>query len=655
MNKAALLSCALLSSHLYASDVDPFNLSLEEILSVKVEVATLSQEDEKNIPASVSVITEKEWERFGAQRGSDVLDRMTSMTTSPFLGSYILGLRGFNSTSSFRKVAYVLDGVSLNTFFDGTSQVGSGNFPDLYLLERIEVARGAISNVYGSSAMLGAVSMKTWSPKKDTVESRISTGSFGYDSFGVRLSKAIGNDFRLSLAASQSDVDDEKGKSVYKNSSAETKEAEYKNAWSKKSVLLKLEKSKHSFQVLHSQLSHFDQPTFELTNSYDPRSFDSAPNRFTLIKLTNNFSFGEYGLKAITHFKEMDTHFSSTTVGEGLPNGSETVSTTKAREQSYGVDLLFTPNSKKWFLGTEYYGSKVPYRRGSLGTLGKEVSPIGSEGAKRYQLSVKGNVQYPLMGEDFNLHVGGRVDKFSDDGTRFSPRAALIYSQSKDLTYKLVYSNAYRVPDLGVRAGTTSFFVLPNDNLDPEEFESIELITLYKKSNLKAQLSLYRNELKDEIVTKTTTAPNSQANNSRDDISHGIEGEFRMSKKNWVYELNADYSLSRAEATFPKLMLKWSLGYELDNIFTSLYGKNYFNYNTSQELINKFTGRSVSRYFDLGLNVGYSFKRWNSSHLLSLDVKNILNRENVAPYHASRENGLIEHGLGLFGSYKFKY
>jgi outer membrane cobalamin receptor len=657
MKRLLFLTSTILSSVIYASDVDPFDLSLEEILSVKVEVATLSSDDERDIPAAVSVMTEKEWSRFGAIRGSDVIDRMTGMSTSPFIGSYVAGLRGFNSSSSFRKMAYVLDGIPLNTFYNGSSQIGVGNFPDLFMLERIEVARGPISNIYGSSAMLGAVSMKTWNPSKDKVEAKLSKGSFGHDSFGIRLSKRINDKVKLSLLASQSDVDDVKGDSRYKDSSGVIRKKEYKNAWYKKSAMMKLDYSSFSFQLLHSTFSFFDQPVFELTSAYDPRSYSDQPYEFTMLKLEKRAAFAGYDLKTVLYGKLSTGSFSTTTVGEGLPDGSESVGLNKTREESFGLDLHLSPKTKQWFVGLDYIGSQVPYRRGSLGTIGSVISPIGGEGAKRYQLSVKGNYKLSLKEDMLALHIGGRYDSYSDDGERLSPRAGLIYKKSKELTYKLVYSNAYRVPDLGVKAGSSSFFVLPADKLDPEKFESIELIALYKNSHFKAFFSLFRNELKDEIVTVSQTPPNSKAINSRDGLGQGIETELKYSDKNWLYDLNATYTFSRDVGIFPKAIVKWSIGKQMNKVFASLYGKHYFSYLSSATPIpaGRYSVRNMSRYLKLGAHIDYSFKRFHGSHLVSLDIQNLLNRANVAPYNASRENGLIEEGIGFLGSYKFKF
>jgi len=648
-----LFVCLFALSPLYASEVDPFNLSLEEILNMKVEVATLVKDDERDIPAAVSVITEKEWRRYGAQRGAQAIDRLTGMTTSPFLGSYIAGLRGFNSTSNFRKMSYVIDGVPLNTFFNGSAQFGAGNFLDLYLLERIEVARGPISNVYGSSAMLGAISMKTWDPDKNTIESSLSVGSFGYNSFGVRAKTSF-NNVNITLGASQSDVDDINAKDLYKDASNNQIESRYRDQWEKKSAILKLNFGNFNFEYLYGSLSYYDQPIFELSNNYGPRALSLEPNHFNLIKISHEASFEDVNLKTIVHAKEFDAHFSSTTVGTELPDSGDTASVNKGRENGFGIDSLISSKSKNWFFGLEYSGAEVPYRKGSLGAIGKELSSIEGEAAKRYQVSAKGNYRFDFMSKQLAFHIGGRWDSYSDDDAHLSPRAALIYKKSKNMTYKLIYSHAYRVPDLGVRYGSTPFFVLPNDNLKPEKLESVELISLYKRDKFRGFISLYHNELKDEIVTAGQTPPYSKAVNLGDGKGAGVEVELRQSYKKLVYDFNANYSLTRDNLTFPKFITKWSVGRDFGSSFVSLYGKHYFNYASSANPnpSSKFSPRYGSNYLNLGLHADYSFKWAKSSHLLSLDIKNFLNRENVAPFNSSSQNGLIEEGTGFFASYK---
>lgn len=48
-----------------AAELDLFNLSLEELLQVKVEVSTGSQRDRSNAPSSISVYTKQDIERLG--------------------------------------------------------------------------------------------------------------------------------------------------------------------------------------------------------------------------------------------------------------------------------------------------------------------------------------------------------------------------------------------------------------------------------------------------------------------------------------------------------------------------------------------------------------------------------------------------------------
>ncbi|OIQ20549.1 MAG: hypothetical protein BM556_00995 [Bacteriovorax sp. MedPE-SWde] len=657
MNKNTLLAAMLFTSSALA-DVDPFDMSLEDILSVKVEVATLTAEEERDIPAAVSVITEKEWERFGAHRGSHVLDRITGLTTSSFFGNYIIGVRGFNSTNAFRKVAYVLDGVSVNRYSNGSGQSGLGNILDLYLLEKIEVAKGPISNIYGSNAMLGAVSMSTWSPKVDSYEGNISIGSFGYDNFGARASKKIFNDYRLTIGVTQRDIDNEKVTQDFIQSGV-SKKGTTKRAWSKKAALLKITKNDFNFSLIYSEYRYFDFPSFELSNNYDPRAFSRDPNDFTMIKIEDSYTFSGLKLKAALNAMQGNASLTSNATGDGLPGAGELASINKARENGFGAKLHLSPKVRddfNWFVATEYTGNRVPLREGALGDVATELNEMNENG-KRYQLSLVGNIDYPILKEKLNIHIGGRVDKYTDDGTHYSPRAALVYHQSEDLTFKLLYSDSYRAPDLGVKAGSAPFFVLPADKLKAEKMRAYEAIALYKKRNLRVFFSLFSNKLKDEIQTLGQTAPYSKGVNTRDGKSSGVEFEYRYSANAWIYDFSSTYLMTRDAETAPKTIVNWSLGKEYKKWFFSLNAKHLFNYHSSAYANprSKFEVYKMSRFFDLGLHVDYSIKELGGSHLISLDIKNILDRENFSPYNASRQNGHKEAGLGVFGSYKFKY
>lgn len=110
--------------------------------------------------------------------------------------------------------------------------------------------------------------------------------------------------------------------------------------------------------------------------------------------------------------------------------------------------------------------------------------------------------------ERLKLIVGGRVDvdtRFSD--LPFSPRFSGIYSLTKELTAKLIYTQAYVAPppyfayavfDNGSALNTA------NPNLKPESARSVEANVVYDRKDLSVGLSVYANHQDSLLIVGDT-------------------------------------------------------------------------------------------------------------------------------------------------------
>lgn len=127
------------------------------------------------------------------------------------------------------------------------------------------------------------------------------------------------------------------------------------------------------------------------------------------------------------------------------------------------------------------------------------------------------------LGDDWELTAGARYDHFSDFGSAFNPRLALVWQTTERLTSKLMYGHAFRAPsylELYVSTAANP----PNRNLKPEKSKTLELAFNYALSaDLKLGTNLYRFERHDVI------APNPLLSGGFDNIgsfvTRGVEIE----------------------------------------------------------------------------------------------------------------------------------
>jgi outer membrane cobalamin receptor len=159
---------------------DLSDLTLEELLDVRVTTASNAPEALAEAPATVILITRREIEERGYKELGDVLDDLPGLdVVRPYGDSWVLSYwRGFRTdqTSPF---LLMVDGVVVNSLYTSDVENHIAALP-LSNVERIEVVYGPASSVWGAHAFMGVMNVITRSDGvEDGVwqEARFATGS----------------------------------------------------------------------------------------------------------------------------------------------------------------------------------------------------------------------------------------------------------------------------------------------------------------------------------------------------------------------------------------------------------------------------------------------------------------------------------------------
>lgn len=171
----------LCSINVSASDEvgDLFELSFEDLLKVKISVASNVTNDVRKQPVSVSTITKTKIELSGARTLSELL--------TIFVPGYFMVEDQDDSIASFRglvpdnnsKVMLLLNGENLNTEWFWGPPDAILNGIDMGYVERIEVIRGPGSVTLGQGALLGVINIVTQSGTSTQTDLSFSTGADG--------------------------------------------------------------------------------------------------------------------------------------------------------------------------------------------------------------------------------------------------------------------------------------------------------------------------------------------------------------------------------------------------------------------------------------------------------------------------------------------
>ncbi|WP_418184760.1 TonB-dependent receptor [Aliarcobacter vitoriensis] len=147
MERKLILASLFVSSLLYANETT----KLDEI----TVSANKMEENIKDVPQSISVITEEDIEQKSIKNISDVIKEVPNMNINNIGFSSFRGLN-FSAFTSNNPVVIYLDGIPYSTNYDYN--------PSLANVEQIEVLRGPQGTIYGKDAIGGVVNIKTKTP-----------------------------------------------------------------------------------------------------------------------------------------------------------------------------------------------------------------------------------------------------------------------------------------------------------------------------------------------------------------------------------------------------------------------------------------------------------------------------------------------------------
>ena len=147
-----------LTTSAFATEKKIDEMSLEELMNVKVSVASNKETTTRNSPGIVSLITAEEIAHSGAR---DLFDLLLTVPGFSF-GSDVQGVTGLGFRGIWGlegKILLLIDGLEMDENLYGTLEFGN-HFP-LNLIERIEIIRGPGSAIYGGNAELAVIKITT--------------------------------------------------------------------------------------------------------------------------------------------------------------------------------------------------------------------------------------------------------------------------------------------------------------------------------------------------------------------------------------------------------------------------------------------------------------------------------------------------------------
>jgi len=188
--------------------VDIFDLSLEELLNIKVYTAAKKSQEISQAPAIIEIITEDEIREKGFLTVGDALKSIPGLFVTTDYVTDNVSIRGINEgrQASSRGIKVMINGQPIS--FRPTSEnfLGSELIP-ITMVKQIEIIRGPASTLYGANAFLGVINIITKEVKyvhqtSLTYGNGILSGNNYEFTTGINLSKV---DFSFALCSKRED------------------------------------------------------------------------------------------------------------------------------------------------------------------------------------------------------------------------------------------------------------------------------------------------------------------------------------------------------------------------------------------------------------------------------------------------------------------
>ena len=429
------------------------DMSIEELMSLRIESvygASGFKQKVTEAPASVTIVTAEDIQRYGYRTLADILRNVPGFyVTSDRNYSYV-GVRGFGLPGQYNNsIALLVDGHRLNDNIYDAALIGT-EFPlDVDLIDRVEVIRGPNSSLYVASAFLGVINVVT-KRGGDLPQVSVAGEAASYQTYKGRIS--YGNKFKngLELLLSGSFYDSHGQDQLFFK--------EFDNPATNHGNAMNADGDE-----LQQVFANASWGGFTLRGVFGSRdkTIPTAPFG-SVFNVTGTHTVDARGYIELMYERQLahGWNLSSRTSYDQFNNDGTYEYDYSA---SGGPSLVLNKN----FAHGKWWGEDVTV---SKQAFGNQRLSAGAEFRDNFQqdqgnYDVEPFVQYfsdsrtsaiaSLYAQDeirlrtgLILNVGIRYDHYSTFGGTTNPRAALIYNPWENTTLKLLYGQSFRAPNM---------------------------------------------------------------------------------------------------------------------------------------------------------------------------------------------------------------
>ncbi|OPY83090.1 MAG: Colicin I receptor precursor [Syntrophorhabdus sp. PtaU1.Bin153] len=549
------LSSSLVKAKVYSTDYT--ELSLEELMNVRVFGASRFDQKASEVPSFVSIITSDEIRKYGYRTLADILNSLSGFHVIYDRSYHYIGSRGLGRAGDFNaRYLVLIDGHRINDNIYDSTYAGTDLPLDVDLFDRVEVMRGPSSTVYGSNAFLGVINIVTRKGEEfNGSEVSGSVGSFdtytGRYSFGERFP----NGFEMVLSGS---AFDSRGDTHYFK--------EFDDPSTNNGIMRNGDSDRSGSGF--AKLSYKD---FILTGVFGRRTKGIPTAPYETDFTNQSEATDERGFVDLKYTRSIDD---TTTVkgrlfydhykykGEWPYSGI--LNRDYALGRWWGGDIMLIKrlfDKHKVSIGAEYTLNKRQDQRNY--DEDPYVIYLDDERDSTNWAMYIQDTYSPQ--DDLVFDIGARYDHYDFTESTTSPRLGLIYNPFAGTRLKLLYATAFRAPNVCELYYHEPAWMKANPNLEPESIKTYELVYEQRLfDNLHLTAAGFYNKIDHLIAQTLDPADGFTFFKNLDDIEmKGFELELRggwdrlfKGRMSYTYQDARDKNTGRTPVNSPKHLVK---------------------------------------------------------------------------------------------------
>jgi outer membrane receptor for ferrienterochelin and colicin len=498
-------------------------LSLQDLLNVKITTASKATQKAGEAPASVIVITAKQIKTRRYRNLAEVLNDLPDVKVNDKSDPQVFNTFSIRGITRQDKFVILMDGVKISSPINDQLPILE-NFP-IYLAKQIEVVFGPGSALYGADAMSGVINIITDKDSdSDQLMASVVYGTHGYSDQHLLWKKTFKSGVHLTAGGQYTYDKQPDFSKVYSSefnmqaqqtgtfnsaygqmSPTAPIEPGYSAPVKTNNMYLSLNKGGFEFSLLHYYSAIPASTTLTPDNGVFNKDVFYGQD-VTSVSASYTDSIGS--LKSVTNvqsiFSEVNPKSNFRNLFGRMEHGYKYSygSTIKIEEQltmalSHNLQVMggltyeiFKALPKSVELSSPQIRSGA--LEGSLLNSSEYYNPNGIA-AKFYTLAYNNvgsflQAQYKPV-KKLAITLGGRYDYNSRFGSAINPRLGLVYNHSSKTTLKALYGTAYWAPSPHItyeqfgsffspdsgRTYSSNFWHLPNPRLKPTTSETFEM------------------------------------------------------------------------------------------------------------------------------------------------------------------------------------